>query len=273
MTRTDAIPAAGIPAAELEERRERLLEQVRARGASGYVLFDQSVHPVPHGLLVSLERASDRVCADRVRRVGDLRPRVRGCAHPRGGRLRPDRVVCRVPRSRASDGHPRPGTRRPRDVGPGRSRPGWLPGDPRLPGPRAEHDHRVGRLADLGRDRSDDGAQERRRGRAHPRERALVRTCAPTAAGVHTARCDRGGVEPARRTGGDARDARGAGRSLRRAARIERRRVSGLSRPDRPPQRLGPCDRAQHPVRAGRHARDRDWRRRCGATTPSSSAR
>ena len=42
MTRADAIPAAGIPAAELEERRERLLEQVRARGASGYVLFDQS---------------------------------------------------------------------------------------------------------------------------------------------------------------------------------------------------------------------------------------
>ena len=42
MTRTDAIPAAGIPAAELEERRERLLEQVRARGASGYVLFDQA---------------------------------------------------------------------------------------------------------------------------------------------------------------------------------------------------------------------------------------
>ena len=42
MTRTDAIPAAGIPAAELEERRERLLEQVHARGASGYVLFDQS---------------------------------------------------------------------------------------------------------------------------------------------------------------------------------------------------------------------------------------
>jgi Xaa-Pro dipeptidase len=42
MSRTDAIPAAGIPAAELEERRERLLEHVRVRGASGYVLFDQS---------------------------------------------------------------------------------------------------------------------------------------------------------------------------------------------------------------------------------------
>jgi Xaa-Pro aminopeptidase len=42
MSGTDTIPAAGIPAAELEERRERLLEQVAARGASGYVLFDQS---------------------------------------------------------------------------------------------------------------------------------------------------------------------------------------------------------------------------------------
>ncbi len=42
MSGTNTIPAAGIPAAELEERRERLLEQARARGASGYVLFDQS---------------------------------------------------------------------------------------------------------------------------------------------------------------------------------------------------------------------------------------
>jgi Xaa-Pro dipeptidase len=31
---------AGIPAAEFEERRERLLDQVRQLGASGYVLFD-----------------------------------------------------------------------------------------------------------------------------------------------------------------------------------------------------------------------------------------
>jgi Xaa-Pro dipeptidase len=31
---------AGIPAAEFEERRERLLDQVRQVGASGYVLFD-----------------------------------------------------------------------------------------------------------------------------------------------------------------------------------------------------------------------------------------
>src|SRR3954454_14011645 len=42
MAEVDTIPAAGIPAAEFEERRERLLEQVRAVGATGYVLFDQS---------------------------------------------------------------------------------------------------------------------------------------------------------------------------------------------------------------------------------------
>jgi Xaa-Pro aminopeptidase len=42
MSQSDTIPEAGIPVAEFEERRERLLEQVRAQGASGYVLFDQS---------------------------------------------------------------------------------------------------------------------------------------------------------------------------------------------------------------------------------------
>src|SRR5579871_5717412 len=37
-----AQPLTGIPAAELDERRERLLEHVRRVGASGYVLFDQA---------------------------------------------------------------------------------------------------------------------------------------------------------------------------------------------------------------------------------------
>ena len=37
-----AQPLTGIPPAELEERRERLLEHVRRAGASGYVLFDQA---------------------------------------------------------------------------------------------------------------------------------------------------------------------------------------------------------------------------------------
>ncbi len=35
-------PRTGIPAAELQERRERVLEHVRARGCTGYALFDQS---------------------------------------------------------------------------------------------------------------------------------------------------------------------------------------------------------------------------------------
>jgi len=42
MSGADTTPAAGIQPAELEERRERLLEVVRAAGASGYVLFDPS---------------------------------------------------------------------------------------------------------------------------------------------------------------------------------------------------------------------------------------
>ena len=37
------------------------------------------------------------------------------------------------------------------------------------------------------------------------------------------------------------------GESLRRAARVDRRRVRRVSRPDRPPQRVGARDRAQHP--------------------------
>jgi Xaa-Pro aminopeptidase len=41
MSQSDTVPEAGIPVAEFEERRERLLEHVRAQGASGYVLFDQ----------------------------------------------------------------------------------------------------------------------------------------------------------------------------------------------------------------------------------------
>ena len=41
MTSGATTPLVGIPAAELEGRRERLLELVRAEGLSGYVLFDE----------------------------------------------------------------------------------------------------------------------------------------------------------------------------------------------------------------------------------------
>jgi Xaa-Pro aminopeptidase len=36
------LPTTGIPAAELQARRERLLEYIRSHGLTGYVLFDQS---------------------------------------------------------------------------------------------------------------------------------------------------------------------------------------------------------------------------------------
>jgi Xaa-Pro aminopeptidase len=41
VSRQQAAPRTGIPAAELEARRERLLEHVRRAGLGGYVLFDQ----------------------------------------------------------------------------------------------------------------------------------------------------------------------------------------------------------------------------------------
>ena len=34
-------PATGIPASELQERREKLLQQITNENLSGYVLFDQ----------------------------------------------------------------------------------------------------------------------------------------------------------------------------------------------------------------------------------------
>ena len=83
---------------------------------------------------------------------------------------------------------------------------------------------------------------------------------------------DRGGGVAPGRHGGDARDARGARPRLRRPARLAGRRDRRVPRPDRPALGLGPRGRAQHPLRAGRHARLRDRARRCGATTPSSSA-
>ena len=57
------------------------------------------------------------------------------------------------------------------------------------------------------RDRGDDGAEERERARPDPRERPLVRACAPAAAGVLPARRHRGRGQPAGRPRGDARDA------------------------------------------------------------------
>ena len=262
----------GIPEDELAARRERLLEHVRREGLTGYVLFDARLHPVLHGLRLPLDGAPGRLRPERGRRHGRVRPGVRGRAGARRDGLRADRVVSRVPGDRAPDADPRARARRPRHRGLDRRRPGRLPGDPRLPGPCAqrgdgEHGH-----AALGRDRADDGAKERERDRADPRERALVRARPPAAAGVHEARRDRGRGEPQGGTRGDARDAEGARRPVRRAAGLVRRRVGRLPRPDRPAQLVGARGRPQHRVPGRATCSSPRRARRSGATTPSSSA-
>jgi Xaa-Pro aminopeptidase len=57
MTSLPTEPRTGIPAAELEARRERLLGQARAQGLSGYVLFDEHYIRYASGLwFLSTER-------------------------------------------------------------------------------------------------------------------------------------------------------------------------------------------------------------------------
>ena len=103
MSRSHTIPEAGIPVAELEERRERLLEHVRSVGASGYVLFDQSYIQYFTGFwFLSNERPiafAQSTSGESVIFV----PEFEVDAHARGDGLRADRVVSRVPGPRASD--------------------------------------------------------------------------------------------------------------------------------------------------------------------------
>ena len=156
----------------------------------------RQVHPVLHRLRLPLDGAPGGLRAERGRRHGRVRARVRGRARACRDGLRARRVLPGVPGDRAPDAHPRARARRPRHPGSDQRRPGRLPGDPRLPGPGAERgDGGDGRAA-LGRDRGDDGAQERERDRAHPRERPLVRARAPAPAGVHATRRHRDRGEP-----------------------------------------------------------------------------
>ena len=171
----------------------------------------------------------------------------------------PMRILGRV---LADHGHPRLDRRRS----------GRLSGDPRLPGPGAERGDGQHRRAAVGRDRGDDGAQERERDRADPRERPLVRACAPAAcrstpgpASTEAEASLQGGPRS------HAGDAAGARRPLRRPAGLGRRRVGRISRSDRPAQLLGARRRAQHRVPAGATCSSPRRARRSGATTPSSS--
>ena len=122
-------------------------------------------------------------------------------------------------------------------------------------------------------DREHDGAEERGRGGADPRERALVRARPPAAAGVQRPRLDRGqaGLRAGYETTLAMLEALGPGYSGQLSSTDGA--SAGLSRPGRAAQRLGPRRRPQHPVRGGPGARHRDGRARSGATTPSSSAR
>ena len=249
--------SAGIPATELESRRERLLDHARAEKLSGYVLFGPRLHPVLHELQLPLQRAPDRVRAEHRGRDGDLRPGVRGRARARRDIVRAHRVVSRVSGHRASDADLRAACSR---ISASRAR-----SAPTRTAIRASSATRAPPLSEFAEatvsplaraDRVDDGAEERDRDRAHPRERALVRARASPAPGVLGARRDGSRGEPARGLRDDTCDGGGARRA--RPAGVVRRRVGRLPRADRRAQCVGARGGAQHRVRGGRHARHRD---------------
>ena len=250
----------GIPSAELQARRERLLEHVRGLGLTGFALFgaDYIRYFTNFNFLATERPVGGRRQHDR--RARRVRPRVRGRARPRGDLVRARRVVSGVP----GDEHPLrllAGVLRELGVtGPIGADEDGYPGHPRLRGPGAERDHRAARDAARAVHREHDGAEERGRGRADPRERALVRARAPPAAGVHAAGRDGGGGQPAGRARGDAGAAGDARRQLRRPAGVVRRRLGGLPRPDRAAELVGARGRPQHPLRGGRRPRHRDER-------------
>ena len=185
-----------------------------AQGLAGYVLFDAALHPVLHGLRLPLDRAAGRLRGERGRRVWR-------CS------CRSSRSSARAPR-RPSSGSSRIRSTRGSSIRCRSSRACWptsgsglrsaptrtaIPGILGYEGPAlSEVDGRLGRSARGDVIEAHDGAQERERDRADPRERALVRARAPAAAGVLAARRDRGRGEPAGRPRGDARDAGGARR-------------------------------------------------------------
>ena len=271
--RSRSSPLTGIPATELEARRERLLELVRSRGLTGLRRLRRALHPLPGGALVPLDGTARRLRAERERRGGRLRPGVRGRARPGRDVVRDRRVVPRVPGHRAPDGDPRARARRPRDRGQDRRRPGRLPRDPRLPRAGTERgDGRVDHVA-RGGDRGDAGAQERGRDRAHPTERALVRACPPASAGRDSTGRHRSGGEPSRRARSDARAAReppGAATWASSRRRTASRRATGARSACAARGRTrSPTTSSSAPATSSSPRRAR----RSGATTPSSSVR
>ena len=258
---------------ELQARRERLLEHVRGLGLSGFALFGADyIRYFTNFNFLATERPV-AVVGNTTGDLGGVRPRVRGRACPGGDLVRAGRVLSGVPGDGASDAAPRRRAARARGHRPDRRRRGRLSGHPRLRRPGAERDDRAARDAARAVHREPDGAEERGRGGADPRERALVRARAPAAAGVLAAGRDGGRGRPTGGPRGDAGAAGDARRLVRRAAGLVRRRLGGLPRPDRAAQLVGARGRPQHPTSRRATSSSPRRPRRSGATTPSSSAR
>ena len=263
----------GIPSAELQARRERLLEHVRGLGLTGFALFgaDYIRYFTNFNFL-----ATERPVAVVGNTTGDLAAFV--------PEFEVERVRAETPFELVESYPEYPGTEHPMRLlagvlrelgvtGPTGADEDGYPGHPRLRRPAAERDHRAARDAARAVHREPDGAEERGRGGADPRERPLVRARAPVAAGVLAAGSDGGGGRPTGGPGGDA-GAAGDARRLRTAA--SRPRPTASRRATAARSGCAARGRTRSPTTsASRRATSSSPRRprRSGATTPNSSGR
>ena len=262
----------GIPDGELAGRRERLSEQVRQDGSSGYVLFDDKYIQYFTGFgFLSTERPvvfAQSAGGDMVVFVPEFEV----------ARVRAETAFERV------ESYPEyPGIEHPMLIL------ARVLGDLGIQGAiSADQDGYPGILGYQGPALSAATAAtvaplavaiEEMMVRKSASEIALIRESARWCEHAHRLLqeytrpgVDGGRGEPQGGPRGDARDAGGARRSFRRPAGLGRRRIRRLPRPDRAAQLVGARRGPQHRVPAGRRARHRDEPRRSGAITPSSSA-
>ena len=210
---------AGIPAAELADRRERLLEHVRERGLGGWVLFGaDSIRYFTGFNFLATERPSvvGNTAGDLAVFVPEFEvERVRAETSFELVESYPE-YPGRTSASPARACAPRARRRRPA----GRRR-GRLSEHPRLRGAGAERGHGpAGHAGARAVHRAHDGAQERGRGGADPRERAGASTRTGCSRSTRA-------VRPRRR--------RACARGTRRRSRCSRRSTAptAASRPRR----------------------------------------
>ena len=265
----------GIPAAELEARRERLLEHVAARAARA-ATSSSTQHYIRYftgfGFLAT-ERPvvfAQSAAGEMVVFVPEFEvERVRAeTAFER------DRVVSRVPGHRAPDADPRAACS-PTSGSAARSAPTRtaIPGILGYQGPRAERGHGEPRSR---RSRPSIESMMVRKSEA---EIELIRESARWCEHAHRllqeyTRPGATEAEASLRAGHEATlamlEALG---DVRRPAGLVRRRLGRLPRPDRPAQLVGARRRAQHRVPSRATCSSPRRARRSGATTPSSSGR